>query len=89
MKQKTRKELYNEIKVLKAGQLYTLKTASEELNKCGCDKYMASGLIVTITDLSGREVVKPFMCADGLETETIKALQIQIKKTKDLTLILA
>jgi len=45
---------------------------------------MASGLIISITDLTGKEIAKPFQCSDGLEQVTIDALQAQIKKTRAL-----
>lgn len=77
--------LQAEIKALKAQSPVHLKSAYAELEKCNVARYMASGLIVTITNLSGVEVVTPFMCQDGLEADTIKALQSQIRKTQAIT----
>lgn len=77
--------LLAENKALKAHMPTTIKAAYGQLEKCGCDRYLASGLIVTITNLSGIAVVEPFMCQDGLEADTIKALQSQLLKTQALT----
>jgi hypothetical protein len=44
---------------------------------------MASGVIVTIQNLSGETIVGPFMVQDGLSAETIAAIQADIKATYD------
>lgn len=84
---KTIQQLEAEIKVLRASLLCHLKAAYHDLKNCGVNRYMASGLVITITNLEGKEVVEPFMCQDGLEESTISALQQQIKKTETLALI--
>jgi len=83
-KQPTRAALLNRVKILEAQLPCNLATASRELRRCGPDRFLASGLIVSITDLSGKQIVPPFQCTDGFEQATIDALQTQIKKTKDL-----
>ena len=83
-KQQTRAALLNRIKVLEAQLPCNLSKASRDLRQCGTDQFMASGLIISITDLTGKEIVEPFQCSDGLEQATINALQAQIKKTRAL-----
>lgn len=80
-KAKTKAVLEMEIKSLKSQLHCSLYAAHRELEKVSTKRMMASGVIVTITSLNGKELVQPFMCADGLEVETIEALQRQIKTT--------
>lgn len=77
-------ELKAQLYATKAQLPCNLKSAYNNLNGIGPAKYMASGVIVSITDLNGNQIVPPFMCADGLEKATIEALQSQIKKTRNL-----
>lgn len=81
---KTKAVLEMEIKSLKAQLRCSLYTAHRELEKVGTKRMMGSGVIVTITSISGKELVQPFMCADGLVDETIEVLQEQIKTTVEL-----
>lgn len=83
-KKKTYKQLQIENEVLKAQLPCWLHKAHNDLLKCGVDRFMASGLIISVTSLNGEQIVIPFMCADGLEQQTIEALQGQIKKTQAL-----
>lgn len=50
------------------------------------DKYMASGLIVTIKDLNGNVVMDETLIADGLSPDTIASIRADIKRTYDLRL---
>lgn len=68
----------------KAHDILTLSKAFKDVSKCNSDKYMASGVIITIRDLSGKEVVESFMISDGLSEDSIAALKADIKRTYDL-----
>ena len=80
----TKQQLLNRIKSLESQIHCNLYAAYRELDGLTASKYMASGVIVTITNLSGVSICTPFMCADGLEGATIDSLKSQIKKTLDL-----
>lgn len=84
MSRKTYTQLVTENTVLKSQLPYNLKDAYQKLELCDVSRFMASGVIVTITDLKGAVVAPSFMCVDGLETDTITALRGQIKKTQNL-----
>jgi len=84
---KTNQQWAAEVAVLKAQLPCYLASASKELEKTSAERFMASGVVISITDLTGKLVVTPFMCADGLESATIAALKSQIKKTLDLQAI--
>ena len=70
----------------KAMDIMNLVNAYRNVAKTGKDKYMASGVIVTITNLNGVNIVDPVMIADGLSAETIAALQADIKAHHDYRL---
>ena len=74
------------IKMFEAGGLHTLRAAYHALLKTNKDSLMASGVIVTLTALGGREIVPPFMVADGLSDDTIAALRRDIAETQKDTI---
>lgn len=71
---KEKLDLIGKVDQYKASLIHTYHFAGNELLKCGSDRYMASGLIVEIKNLSGKTVVIPFMVKDGLSNNTINAL---------------
>lgn len=73
----------------KAHDIGTLSAAYREIAKANTDKYMASGVIITVQNLSGATIVEPFMVQDGLSADTIAALQADIKRSYDLRISLA
>lgn len=77
-----------DLREYKAMDIMTLAQAHEAMMNTGTDRYMASGVIVTITNINGvgETIVGPFMIKDGLSKETIKALRADIKATYDLRL---
>jgi hypothetical protein len=75
-----------ELNLAKAQDIASLSQAYKTLDKAGFDKFMASGVVVEIKDLSGHSFVNGFMVSDGLSQETIDALKKDIKRTYDLRL---
>lgn len=77
-----------DLREYKAMDIMTLAKAHEDMLKTGSDRYMASGLIITITNINGtgETVVGPVMIKDGLSADTIAALRADIKATYDLRL---
>lgn len=77
-----------ELREYKAMDIMTLAQAHEAMLKTGSDRYMASGVIVTITNINGlgETIVGPVMIKDGLSADTIAALRADIKSTYDLRL---
>jgi hypothetical protein len=76
-------QLAKDLLQYKAMDVMTLFMAYHAMKKVNKDKYMASGVIVTIQNLSGETIVGPFMVQDGLSAETIAAIQADIKATYD------
>ena len=64
-----------------AGQVHTYHFASYALNKMSTDHLAASGLILSITLLGGKEPFDPVMIRDGLSKETIAALKADLARS--------
>lgn len=66
-----------------ASDLHAYASAHHELQKLGKDRYLASGVIVTIQNLSGETKVGPVMISDGLSAESIAALMADVRASYD------
>ena len=64
------------------GQLSsTYTSAYRALDKTGVDHLTASGVMVTLTALGGRQLAEPFCLRGGLSEATIAALKADIKRS--------
>lgn len=68
-------ELERKLKEALAGQAHVYHFASAAVDKASTDYLYASGVIITLTFLGGREVHSPVLIRDGLSKETIEALK--------------
>lgn len=68
-------ELQRQILELKAQMAAAYASASREIGKAGTDTMMASGVLMQLTALGGREIIQPVVIRDGLSTETIEAIK--------------
>lgn len=68
-------ELERKLKEAEAGQAHVYRFASAAVDKASTDHLAASGVIITLTFLGGREVHSPVLIRDGLSKETIEALK--------------
>lgn len=75
--------LIGKVDQYKSSLIHTYHFAGNELLKCGTDRYMASGLIIEIKNLSGKTVVMPFMIKNGLNNTTINALLDDMQRSFD------
>lgn len=82
---KTRAELQCQILELKAQLTSTYYYASQDITKCGNDKMMASGVILQISALGGRELLEPVCIYDGLSQATIDAIKADLKRSHDIS----
>lgn len=67
-----------------AGQAHVYHFADYSLHKASTDHLMASGVIVTLTVLGGREICNPVLIRDGLSKETIEALRADFRRSYEL-----
>lgn len=74
-------ELENRLRSAEAFQVHKLHFASYALDKLSTDKMCGSGVIISITSLSGKPIVDPTVISDGLSPETIAALQADMRRS--------
>lgn len=83
-KKETKTDLARKLREALAGQAYVYAYASEAIEKAGTEHLMASGAVVTITALGGREIVAPVLIRDGLSAATIAAFQADLLRSYEL-----
>lgn len=72
----------------KAGDILYLSKAHADLKKVGRERFLGSGVILSITALNGAEIVEPVLINDGLSEETIEALRRDVKRAYDYRLLM-
>lgn len=82
-KKPTRAELARKVKELEAQLAFTYHNASLTISKAG-DSHMASGVLVQLHSLGGKEITPPFVVRDGLSQETINALHADIVRSWEI-----
>ena len=80
------KVLKARIRMLEAQDVGSVNAAWRDIGKTGQDRYMASGVIISITNLSGKELIAPVMVQDGLSEDTIGGLKADFARTMKLRL---
>ena len=74
-------ELENKLRSAEAYQVHKLHFASYALEKVSTDRMRGSGVIISITALSGKPIVDPTVVSGGLSPETIAALQADMRRS--------
>ena len=74
-------ELERKLFVAEASQSYRHHFASKALDKLNTDNFTGSGLIVSITLLSGAQPFEPVMISGGLSKETLAALKADLVRS--------
>lgn len=74
----TRQQLEQQIKDLESQLIHRLAFTAKELDKMSRDKFMGSGVIITIEGLGGRIKLEPVMIRDGLSPATIEAIKADL-----------
>lgn len=80
-KRKTRADIERENKELHAQLAYVYHAADREIHKAGTDKMGASGVLLQLHALGGRELILPVMILDGLSADTIEALRRDLARS--------
>jgi hypothetical protein len=78
MAKKTKAQLEREIIELKGQLANSYFHASAALKNASVDVMGASGVVLQLTALGGREIIHPVVIRDGLSNETIAALKRDI-----------
>ena len=69
-------------------QAHRLAFASSAIEKASTSHLMASGVILQLTVLGGREVMEPVCIRDGLSQETIAAIQGDLARSYHLATLI-
>ncbi len=69
------------VRVLEANDIATFVQAARGLRKSGEDNFKASGVILSVTNISGGVVVPPVLIEDGLSREAINALLEDVRRS--------
>jgi hypothetical protein len=80
---KTRAQLERQILELNAQLASSYCYASQEISNASNDKFHCSGVLLQLTALGGREIIKPVVIVDGLSEATIAAIRADIKRSFD------
>lgn len=84
---KTRAQLAREVLELKAQLTFIYHSANAQIDKASTNYLMASGVLLQLTGIGGRELIPPVMIKDGLSLETIAALKADLKRSYDLSVM--
>lgn len=74
-------ELENKLRSAEAYQIHKLHFTSYALDKLSTDNLYGSGVILSITSLSGKPLVEPTVISGGFSPETIAALQADMRRS--------
>jgi len=84
MKRKTKAELERENMELRAQLAYVYATVQSQICKANTEHMMASGVLLQLTALGGRQLITPVVIRDGLSDETIDALRKDLLRSYEL-----
>lgn len=82
-KRPTRADLERQVRELKGQLASSYHFADANLHKAG-EALMASGCVVQLHALGGRELIEPVVIRDGLSPETIAALRRDLARSYEL-----
>lgn len=82
----TRADLQRQVMELKAQLAFVYSIASQGIDKAGV-QLMASGALLQLHALGGREIIPPVVILDGLSAETIAALKKDLARSYDLAVM--
>lgn len=77
-------ELERKLMEAKASQAHVYHFASASIDKASTKHLVASGVVITLTTLGGREIFSPVLIRDGLSDETIAALKADFVRSYEL-----
>jgi hypothetical protein len=83
----TKTILNRRILELKSQLAHSYHFASAEIHKASTDRLMASGCLLQLTDIGGKEIINPILIKDGLSPDTIAAIKKDIQRSYDLAIL--
>lgn len=74
-------ELEQKLEEAKAHHVYRYYFASKALDRLSTDKFVGSGVVLSLTLIGGKELFEPVMICNGLSKETIAALKADLVRS--------
>lgn len=84
---KTRAQLERQVLELESQLAHRYEFARLEIDRAGTAKMMASGVLLQLTAVGGKEIINPVMIKDGLSDETIAAIKADLTRSYDLAVM--
>lgn len=81
---KTRQQLERQILELESQLAHRYAFAQSNIDKASTDKMMASGVLLQLTAIGGRELINPVVIKDGLSKATIEAIKADLHRSYEL-----
>ena len=78
-------ELERKLQEALAGQASVYHFAEAGLSKASTNHLTGSGVVITLTVLGGRELMRPTLILDGLSDDLIKALKADFARILELS----
>lgn len=80
-------QLERKVLELEAQLSYTYHHANLTIDKTSTDHLMASGVLLQLSFIGGKDAIPPVMIKDGLSKETIEAIKADLKRSYDLSVM--
>ena len=77
-------QLEKQLEQAHAQQAHSYHFASQTIDKASTDRLMASGVILKLEFIGGKEVFSPVCIKDGLSPETIAAIKADLVRSYEL-----
>lgn len=77
-------ELERKLFEARAQYASTLGQAFDDIPKAGISTLKASGVVLQLTGIGGKEIIPPVMIRDGLSPRTILAIQDDLRRSFEL-----
>lgn len=83
----TRAQLERQIVELTAQLAHVYEFANQSIDKASQKHMMASGVLLQLSAVGGKEIINPVMIKDGLSDATIAAIKEDLKRSYDLAVM--
>jgi len=81
---KTRAQLVRQVLELESQLAHRYAFAAVELHRAGTASRMASGVLLQLSAIGGKEIINPVMIKDGLSDATIAAIRADLDRSYNL-----
>lgn len=84
---KTRQQLERQILELESQLAHVYAFAMTEIDRASTKHRMASGVLLQLSGVGGKDIINPVMIKDGLSDATIAAIKADLARSYDLAVM--